>query len=105
MARAPKLSHTAIVTAAREQVAAKGIGELSMRPLAAQLGVTAPALYAHFPSKSALVEAVADAEFSRLIDQLQAAAVGVEPPVDRIRAQMRAYVDYAIANPALFEVL
>jgi AcrR family transcriptional regulator len=54
----PPLSPGAITDAALALVDQEGLGALSMRRVAAALGVEAMALYHHFPNKEALVEAV-----------------------------------------------
>lgn len=86
-------------------VAEGGLAALSLRPLGARLGVTAPALYAHFDNKEAILVAVAETEFARLIERFELAIRGVEPPIDRIKAQSHAYVQHALEHPALFEIL
>ena len=86
-------------------VAKGGLAHLSLRPLGARLGVTAPALYAHFDNKEALLAAVAEIEFTRLIARFEESTNGVIDPIARIKAQSHAYVQHAIENPALFEIL
>jgi AcrR family transcriptional regulator len=54
----PPLSPVAIADAALALVDQEGLGALSMRRVAAAIGVEAMALYHHFPNKEALVEAV-----------------------------------------------
>jgi len=54
----PPLSPDAIADAALALVDREGLEALSMRRIAGALGVEAMALYHHFPSKEALVEAV-----------------------------------------------
>jgi TetR/AcrR family tetracycline transcriptional repressor len=49
-----------VVASALEVLDAYGLGDLSMRRLGAELGVQPSALYHHFPSKQALLAAVAD---------------------------------------------
>ena len=105
MPRPVRLTRDAIVASAREVVAAEGLGALSLRPLARRLGVTAPALYAHFESKEALVAAVAQEEFATLLERMQDAAHVGAPPVETIKAQSRAYVEYAIEHPSLAQVM
>lgn len=51
---------TDVVARAIETLDAHGLAGLSMRTLAADLGVRASALYHHFPGKEALLAAVAD---------------------------------------------
>jgi AcrR family transcriptional regulator len=104
-ARSVRVSHDAILAAARDMVASEGLAGLSMRPLAARLGVTAPALYAHFDGKEALLEALAVDEFTRLTVRIAASGRNVDDPIEVIKAQCRAYVRYAVANPSLFEVI
>lgn len=100
-----RLTRAAIVAVACDAVARDRAAGLSLRPLAARLGVTAPALYLHFENKEALLAAVAEEEFSRLIACIEVAAEGGLGPIERIKAQSHAYVEYAVANPALFQVI
>lgn len=86
-------------------VAEEGLAGLSLRPLGARLGVTAPALYAHFDNKQALLAAVAEAEFTRLLARFEVTTHGVTDPITRIKVQSHAYVQHALENPALFEIL
>jgi AcrR family transcriptional regulator len=95
------------VAAARELVITGGLEALSLRRLAAQLGVTAPALYAHVKDKSDLLRALAEDEFDRLVARFDrvAAATDAADPVARIRAHGRAYVEHAREQPELFRVM
>ncbi len=103
--RAPRLSRDAILDEARSIIVAHGRSELSLRRLAARLGVTAPSLYRFFDSKDAIVTAIAEAEFAHLIEAIEQSAAGFDDPIEQIKAQSRAYVECAIENPALFEVM
>lgn len=97
------LTRESIVAAARGIVVAEGLDGLSLRRVAAALGVTAPALYAHIEDKHDLLEALARAEFERLIERLE--AVDTADPLDRVRGHAYAYVDHARSEPALFRVM
>ncbi|MEZ5183034.1 MAG: TetR family transcriptional regulator [Acidimicrobiales bacterium] len=97
------LQRDAIVEAARQLVIAGGLEALSLRRLAAQLGVTAPALYAHVRHKQDLLRAIAEVEFDRLVARFD--AVAATDPVARIRAHGRAYVEHAREHPELFRVM
>jgi len=99
------LTRAAVVAAARELIAADGLERLSVRRVAARLGVTAPALYAHVDDKDDLLRAVAELEFTRLLERFDAIAESVSDPLERIRAQSHAYVEHALADPALFRVM
>lgn len=97
------LSRAAVVAAARDILVAEGLGAVSLRRVAAALGVTAPALYAHVADKRDLLQTIADAEYERLIDAF--AAVRSDDPVECVRALSHAYITYAKENPALFKAL
>ena len=92
-----------IVAEARAMVVAGGVESLSLRRLGRRLGVSAPALYFHVDSKAALLRAIAEGEVARLAERFE--AIDQPDPLDRIRAQSRAYVTYARENPELFQVL
>ena len=62
----PLLHREAIVAAARELIVADGLEALSLRRLAARLGVTAPALYAHVRDKQDLLRAVAESGYTAM---------------------------------------
>lgn len=97
------LQREAIIEAARDLIVSDGLGALSLRRIAGQLGVTAPALYAHVRDKQDLLRAVAEAEFDELVSRFD--AVTATDPVERIRAHGRAYVAYAREQPELFRVM
>ncbi len=80
-----------------------GLEALSLRRLARQLGVTAPALYGYVRSKQDLLGALAEIEIDRLSARFE--EVDDADPIERIRAHSRAYVTYARDNPELFRVM
>ncbi len=99
----PLLQRDAIVAEARALVVAEGLEGLSLRRLAARLGVTAPALYAHVRDKQDLLRALAEGEFDALVARF--AEVDDPDPVARIKGHGRAYVQHARDNPELFRVM
>lgn len=100
--RAP-LQREAIIAATRQLIINGGLEALTLRRLAATLGVTAPALYGHVKDKQDLLRAVAEDEFDRLIVRFD--AVTDTDPVARIRAYNHAYVAHARAHPETFRVM
>lgn len=80
-----------------------GVAELSLRGVARQLGVTAPALYAYVDDKYDLIAAIAAEHFEGLVARFD--AVDEADPLERIRALSHAYVDHALAAPALFHLM
>jgi TetR/AcrR family tetracycline transcriptional repressor len=64
-ARTPRRSRADVTGAALAILDAQGLPDLTMRNLAARLGLQPSALYWHFPNKQALLAAVADEIVSR----------------------------------------
>lgn len=100
-----------LVDAAMEVVRADGVGALTLRDLARTIGVSPSATYRHFPSRDHLVAAVSQQARQRLALALLAARdeVATSGPragtsLRRLRAIGRAYVEFAVRNPRLFEV-
>ncbi|MGZ4268421.1 MAG: TetR/AcrR family transcriptional regulator [Solirubrobacteraceae bacterium] len=83
---------------ARELLEAEGEAALSMRRLAAAMGIRAPSLYKHVPDKAALeVGLIADG-----IGELGAALAAAEPSLSGIA---RAYRAWALAHPHLYGLM
>ncbi|MCB5426151.1 TetR/AcrR family transcriptional regulator [Altererythrobacter sp. CC-YST694] len=81
-----------------------GEGEPSLRELAKRLGVSAMALYRHFPNKAALLEAVIQAGFEMLRAELEKADTSAENEAALV-AQGMAYVNFATTRPQLFRLM
>lgn len=96
-----KISREAILESAMAFIEDHGLAELSMRTLAANLGVTPNALYRYFASKADLDFAMADEGGKLLLAELEQAASGLAPP-DDIRAMARAYIRFARRYPKLY---
>lgn len=94
----------ALVAAAIEMVAAEGAGALSLREAAKRAGVSAAAVYRHFPDKDGLMAAVAAEGFARL-NAAFAVAVQGGAPVDCFRALGVAYAVFAESHSGLFRVM
>lgn len=99
----PTLTREGVVEAARVLIEADGLDKVSLRRLAATLGVTAPALYAYVEDKGDLLRAVAEAAFAEITDRFE--AIAATDPIERLRAFSRAYVGFAVERPELFRTL
>jgi AcrR family transcriptional regulator len=89
-----------VLRAARElaESDSEGWAAVTMRRLAGELGVTQPVLYSAFAGRQALIDGVALNGFGEVAAAL--AAVPVTPG-----ARMRAYLDFAAANPRVYEAM
>jgi len=75
-----------VVRAARAAFAEHGYGGASMRAIAADVGVTAMALYNYAPSKAALLQLVFDETMTEVYGSLSEAVAGQESLVGEVHA-------------------
>ena len=98
--RRPRLDRETILAAATELVARDGLDGLSMRRLAAALGVAPMATYRHFADRAAIVDALIDAA---------ATGIRIPAPTGDWRADLggiaRALRITLMSQPALVEVV
>lgn len=92
-----------IVEAARQILEREGASALTMRRLAADLGMKAPSLYKHFPDKETL-------ELELVIVGFEESAVAFEAalatrPRSQIAALGAAYREYARAHPHIYRLM
>ena len=81
---------------------AEGPQAVSMRRVAKEAGITAMAIYHHFSSREALLDAVVQSEFEKLVEffnrrngkrSFEAAMIHI----------MDGYIDYALTHPRIFD--
>jgi len=108
---------TEIKDTARRILVAEGVDGLSLRAIAREMGMTAPALYRYFPSRERLVEALIADLYDELTATLAAAGdstddaagvAGAAVPADpraQITAASRAFRSWALAHPREFGLL
>lgn len=78
---------------------------LSLREIARNAGVSATAVYRHFPDKAALMEALCHEGHARMATAFEAAMAGAAPGFDAFNAMGRAYVMFALDHPSLFRLM
>ena len=78
---------------------------LSLRQVARGVGVSATSVYRHFPDKEALMTALALAGLAQLGTAQRLAAQAAGGGEAGFGATGRAYVRFALANPALFRLI
>lgn len=94
----------AVIAAGMKRLAEGDESELGLRALARDVGVSATALYRHFPDKEALLDALAD-EGLRRLGALQAQAwLKAGGASAGFKATGIAYVRFAHDEPALFRL-
>jgi AcrR family transcriptional regulator len=95
----------ALVEAALKVVEADGSDALSLRDLAASLGVSRAAPYRHFADRDALLAAVAAQGFETLADIYEAARTSAGAGTERLRKAMRDYMGFAWSRPGLHRLM
>ena len=95
----------ALLAAAERTLRDKGVGALSLRELAREVGVSHAAPGRHFKDKQALLNALALAGYDRLSRALGAAEDPALPLEPRLTALARAYLGFAIDNSELLELM
>jgi len=95
----------ALIDASLALIEDGGVQALSLRKAARKAGVSPGAPYHHFPSRSALLAAIAIEGFERLHAKMDEAREGLETASERLGSCGRAYIAFARENPAHFRVM
>ena len=98
---------TEIKDTARRILVAEGVDGLSLRAIARDMGMTAPALYRYFPSREDLVVHLIADLYDELAGTMAAArdAVGPADTPGRLTAVCRAFRRWAVDHPREFALL
>ena len=93
-----------IIDAAWASCREHGLASLSMRDLATRVGLRAPSLYAYFPGKDAIYDAMFAESQQQLADHL------ADLPADTVtrddlRTGTRAYFEFCTADPTRYQLM
>lgn len=85
----------------------EGLDGVTVRRIAAACGVSAAAVYRHFPSGGHLIAAVAQRAREIMARDMFARLGGAagRAPIDRLRAVGESYIAFALAEPRLFSLV
>lgn len=89
-----------LLVEAAELFAAKGFHGVSMADVGAACGISGPALYRHFTSKTAMLSEMLVSASEELLRQGQIRTAATDPVVV-LRALVRWHIDFALRNKAL----
>jgi AcrR family transcriptional regulator len=81
-----------------------GIAGVSLHALARDVGIRQPSLYGYFDSKDALYDAMFSDGNRQLIERLGALTLSRDPRV-ALKQWLRAFADFALEDPARYELL
>jgi AcrR family transcriptional regulator len=95
----------ALVEAGLKLIEERTVDEVGLREAARAVGVSATAVYRHFPDKAAFLGALAREGLARLAADQRAAFEAAGGGEAGFNATGRAYVRFALANPGLFRLI
>jgi len=97
----------AILATAWRQIAQNGAASLSLRAIARELGITAPAIYNYYPDRDALVTALIIEAYTSFGEAQYAArdSVSADDLEGRLKAAGRAYRQWALTYPERYQLI
>ncbi len=99
-----RTSNEAIVAAGRSLLRTGGLDAVTMQAVAARVGVRAPSLYKRYPSRAALIAAIAESTLDDLSRQITPPSADPDPAAG-LRSVAAAYRSFAHADPRAYELL
>lgn len=93
-----------ILDAAWDLARAHGLGALAMRELGARVGMRAQSLYAYFPSKFAIYDAMF-AESNRELLRRVSVLAASRDPIAGLRERARLFLAFCAEDPARYQLL
>lgn len=95
----------ALLEAALEVVNVSGVDAVTMSGLSKSLGVSVAAPFRHFPTREALLVALAEEGAIHMVRFMAEAAARQTDPLEAQRARGVAYVRFAVVEPGYFRLL
>ena len=95
----------ALLDAAATQFAERGYHATTIREVAKAIEITPGAIYFHVPTKQHLLVAVYEEGVRRILERLDKAVIGIEDPVERLEAAIRAHLESILDTSAYARVV
>jgi AcrR family transcriptional regulator len=103
-AREKKELRQEILDAARDMFVREGFENVSMRKIAEKIEYSPTTIYLYFKDKADLLDCICEETFTRLVRKQTAIDQAAADPVDRLRKQLRAYVEFGLKYPNHYKV-
>lgn len=99
------LRRAEILRAAERIFIADGYEGATIRKIADEVGVSSTCLYMHFRDKDEILLEICTAEMEALLALNSEISARPIDPVERVRAMLHAYVDFALGNPNAYRLV
>ena len=93
-----------ILDAAREILLAEGYAKLSMRSIAKRIEYSPTTIYLYFKNKDEILFHLCEEALERQFEVMNAAAGNESSPLLRLRATLRAYIDFGLSEPDRYQI-
>lgn len=94
-----------ILDTALEIIIDEGFGSLSVRKIASRLGITATTIYNYYKNKDELNLMIRMRGFEKLHDLMTVRSEKTEDPKERLKAMIRAYVEFGREYPSYYDIM
>ncbi len=94
-----------ILETALDIIVQEGFNNLSIRKIAARLGVTATTIYNYYANKDELNLMIRVRGFQMLYAMMTAPDIPAEPVEDRLRAMIAAYIQFGLRYPSYYDIM
>ena len=96
---------TILATALRQLEESGSPDQVTVAAIVNEAGCTPPSLYHYWPKRELLLQEASASGWAQFRASQGGAVADQSDPIDRLRHRGRAYLDFALAKPALFRVL
>jgi AcrR family transcriptional regulator len=95
-----------ILDAAWQVARERGLAQVTLREVAARVGMRAPSLYSHFPSKNAIYDAMFGEAWAECLTAMTAATASTpRSPRAALRLYARSFFDFAVSDLARHQLM
>jgi AcrR family transcriptional regulator len=102
----PAMERRAVtVEAVVELAAEQNPSEITTASIAKRMGLTQGAIFRHFPSKDAILQAVMEWVAEKLLSGVDKAAQAAKSPLDALEAIFMAHIDFVAEHPGVPRIL
>lgn len=95
---------TQLIAAAERLVAERGYLAVRLEDICSAVGISAPAIYRHFPNKEALLVELLVGVSTRLLAGAQAVTARSAPPADTLNGLVDFHLDFVFGEPDLIRI-